>query len=233
MMDKRISIPELGKRISHFRKKKLLTQKELGNRLDISDKTISKWEKGTVAPDITILESLAKVLEVKLDDLLVVNNEEIKIKRKRTISSSLILIFLFVVISFSGFSYYKENDNNKWIAHELVSLNDQYIVEGYLLINDMESRIVFTRLAYKFDSFEVGEVRFDAFCDEKNIYHDNIISNDVININDFLFKTSSKKDIKLDKVDYNLIKNKKLFIKLFYKDKKFKDHNDRINVGFK
>lgn len=232
MMEKRISIPELGKRISYFRKKKLLTQKELGNRLGISDKTISKWEKGTIAPDITLLESLAKILGVKLDDLLVVNNEEVKTKRKRTIYYYFIVMLLIIVIPFIVFYLYNDNNSNKWIAHELISLNDQYLVEGYVLSNGDESRIVFTKLFYKNDSFDIVDARLEIVYDENIIEKDNFID-DVAEINAYLFEASNRIDVHLQQIDYEYIKSKKLYIKLFYKDKKEKEQIDKIELGLK
>ena len=232
MMDKRISIPELGKRISHFRKKKLLTQKELGNRLGISDKTISKWEKGTIAPDITLLESLAKILGVKLDELLVVNNEEVKTKRKRTIYYYFIVMLLIIVIPFIVFYSYNDNNSNKWIGHELISLNDQYLVEGYVLSNGDESRIVFTRLAYKLESFDVVDAKLDVLYNDDVVYT-NSFNEKISNFNTFLLKSKTNINIPIEKVDYDLINDKKLFIKLYYVDEKDKKHNDKIELGLK
>ena len=113
MNDNRISISELGKRISYFRKKKLLTQKELGERLDISDKTISKWEKGTVAPDITVLENLTKVLDVTFEDLLALENEYVKIKKKRKFNFYIIFLLLIIGLSFGIYTYCYEKKSNE------------------------------------------------------------------------------------------------------------------------
>ena len=58
----------MGKHIAELRKSKGYTQKTLGDILDISDKTVSKWEKGVVAPDITILNSLASTLDISVEE---------------------------------------------------------------------------------------------------------------------------------------------------------------------
>ena len=47
-----------GKTIRELREKRKFTQKELAERLNLSDKTISKWEQGAFLPDITYLVSI-------------------------------------------------------------------------------------------------------------------------------------------------------------------------------
>ena len=50
--------------ITELRKEKGLTQQELANKLNITDKAVSKWERGLSYPDITSISSLAKILGV-------------------------------------------------------------------------------------------------------------------------------------------------------------------------
>ncbi|MBE6836288.1 MAG: helix-turn-helix transcriptional regulator [Ruminococcaceae bacterium] len=66
---------EIGKFISKLRKSKGLTQNELADMLNISNKTISKWETGEGLPDISVLPELAKSLGVTVDEIL---NAELK-----------------------------------------------------------------------------------------------------------------------------------------------------------
>ena len=56
--------------ISKKRKAMNLTQKELADRLNITDKAVSKWERGLSFPDISILIPLAEILNISLYDLL-------------------------------------------------------------------------------------------------------------------------------------------------------------------
>ena len=48
-------LQEIGKRIARLRKLKDMTQLQLAELLFVSDKTISKWERGVGAPDISVL----------------------------------------------------------------------------------------------------------------------------------------------------------------------------------
>lgn len=59
-----------GAVIKELREKNNLTQAELAERLNVSDKTISKWETAKGYPDITLLEPLAKSLGVSVTELL-------------------------------------------------------------------------------------------------------------------------------------------------------------------
>lgn len=60
----------IGALIAQIRKEKGLTQKNLAERLHISDKTVSKWETGRGAPDISSLEALSETLGISVSELL-------------------------------------------------------------------------------------------------------------------------------------------------------------------
>ena len=53
---------DTGALIAQLRKEQGLTQKQLAEQLHISDRTISKWERGAGFPDVSLLEPLADVL---------------------------------------------------------------------------------------------------------------------------------------------------------------------------
>lgn len=61
---------KIGKFIATMRKEKGLTQKQLADRLNVTDKTISKWETGCRLPDASILPELGSVLEIDMNELL-------------------------------------------------------------------------------------------------------------------------------------------------------------------
>ena len=61
---------KIGKYIASRRKEKGLTQQELGDKLFVTDKAVSKWERGLSLPDITILEKLADVLNTDIYSIL-------------------------------------------------------------------------------------------------------------------------------------------------------------------
>ncbi len=61
---------KIGNLILKIRKEKQMTQKEIADKLNISDKTISKWERGLGCPDISLLIPLSEILEISLYELL-------------------------------------------------------------------------------------------------------------------------------------------------------------------
>jgi len=60
----------IGNLIQRLRKEKGLTQKQLADIVNISDKTISKWERGAGCPDVSLLNDLSNVLGVSVEKLL-------------------------------------------------------------------------------------------------------------------------------------------------------------------
>ena len=62
-----------GAVIKELREKKHFTQAELAGKLCVSDKTVSKWETGKGYPDISLLESIAKVFGVSVTELMTGN----------------------------------------------------------------------------------------------------------------------------------------------------------------
>ena len=61
---------KVGKLIFGLRKEKGMTQKQLADAMNISDKTISKWERGLGCPDVSLLRGLSEVLNVDIEKIL-------------------------------------------------------------------------------------------------------------------------------------------------------------------
>lgn len=61
---------KVGKLILSLRKEKHMTQKALADAMNLSDRTISKWERGLGCPDVTLLPSLSKILGVNIEKIL-------------------------------------------------------------------------------------------------------------------------------------------------------------------
>lgn len=63
----------IGEQIAFFRKQRNLTQGQLGERLGVSDRTVSKWENGDSLPAANIIPAIADTLGVALDEIFGVN----------------------------------------------------------------------------------------------------------------------------------------------------------------
>lgn len=59
-----------GQLITELRKEKGLTQKQLAEALNVTDKAVSKWERGLSFPDISMLEPISELLGVSIMELL-------------------------------------------------------------------------------------------------------------------------------------------------------------------
>ena len=79
---------KIGKFISQQRKAKNYTQKQLAEKLMISDKTVSKWECGKGFPEVSLLLPLCNELEITVNELLsgeILPEQKYKMKAEETI----------------------------------------------------------------------------------------------------------------------------------------------------
>lgn len=61
---------KVGKLLYDLRKEKRMTQKEIADKMNISDKTVSKWERGLGCPDISLLSELSDIFGVNIEKIL-------------------------------------------------------------------------------------------------------------------------------------------------------------------
>ena len=69
-MEQGIDNARFGAFVARLRKEKGLTQRQLAELVGVSDKAVSKWERGLSLPDISLLEPLADALGVTVAELL-------------------------------------------------------------------------------------------------------------------------------------------------------------------
>ena len=60
----------IGETIANLRKQKGMTQSELAEKMNVTDKAVSKWERDLSCPDINTISKLADVLDVSVEELL-------------------------------------------------------------------------------------------------------------------------------------------------------------------
>ncbi len=133
---------KIGNFIKEKRKEKNLTQKELAIKLNITDRAVSKWERGLGCPDVSLLENLSKILDVSIVEIL--NGEDLKeeIKNKHIINSinyskesyklkikSNLNVILTSIIFFVSSLLIVFNINNYY------KLNKKYKIDDYSVIN--------------------------------------------------------------------------------------------------
>lgn len=65
----------LGMMISALRKEKGMTQLELAEKMGVTDKAVSKWERDLSFPDINSIPKLAEIFEISIDELMQIKTE--------------------------------------------------------------------------------------------------------------------------------------------------------------
>ena len=80
---------KIGKFITECRKQKQLTQLQLADKLGITDKAISKWERGIAMPDTSIMLELCDILCISVNELL--NGEMINMENSNEKNEQLLL----------------------------------------------------------------------------------------------------------------------------------------------
>ncbi len=130
---------KIGKYIASRRKEKGLTQQELGDKLFVTDKAVSKWERGLSLPDITILEKLADELDTDIYRILqvekknsvdlekILNDERKKTQKelnKKIIIYILPIIFVSCIIFFKliPFGYNIEHPRYTHTENKIINL---------------------------------------------------------------------------------------------------------------
>ena len=66
----------IGETIASLRKQKGMTQNELAEKMNVTDKAVSKWERDLSCPDINTISKLADILDVSVEELLKAKNKE-------------------------------------------------------------------------------------------------------------------------------------------------------------
>lgn len=135
--EKNMDQEKIGKFIAECRKEKSITQKELAEKLGVTDKTVSRWENGHYLPDISLFNDICSILDIQVSELLGgekmkdkidkdeinntitnlvnISNEKIKYKSKKVIMiSSIIIVALTLVF---GIVLYFNNSKNKHSYH--------------------------------------------------------------------------------------------------------------------
>ena len=123
---------KIGDFIKKKRKEKGLTQVELAEKIGITDRAISKWERGICCPDISLLKDLCKILDININELLSGNelkditkeqSEDILVETVKTYTNvekkknRTLLVFTIVILIFYTFlvfaMYLTFNQKNK------------------------------------------------------------------------------------------------------------------------
>lgn len=157
----------IGKLIAKLRKKKGLTQSQLGEMVGVGDRAVSKWERGITLPNIAIINQLSEILGISSNELLS-GKEKISTKGKNlTISSRtkrylltiipVILIIATIIIAFSNKQkvYVLKADSEEYnvVGRVVFSNNTVYIsIDEIICSNDNIKNIKIVNYEYRLRS---------------------------------------------------------------------------------
>jgi len=135
---------KVGQLILTKRKELGYTQQDLGELLNVSSKTISKWECGYGLPDITIIKKLSNEFGITIEELL---DGEIKTEgnsnknkknnkkwNKKILNYKIISILIIILIIF-GMIYIKTKNKNKIEEESLTKMNNCTVIKTYNIKN--------------------------------------------------------------------------------------------------
>ena len=165
-----------GKMLAKLRKERNLTQQELADILNVSNKTISKWETNTTAPDIDSLKRLSQVLNVPVDVLLGNSNitttpksDKPKPSKKKTILlSALLLVTIFLIY------YLITNFIPHTKSYPLISGDGRFIITGNLTNRNDEyylSIVVRGISDELFNDVVITNIEYSILIDDKIVYN--------------------------------------------------------------
>ncbi len=119
--------PIIANNITELRKRNNLTQIELAEKLNYSDKAVSKWERAESIPDITVLKEIADMFSVTVDYLI---NEEHEKEEEETrhytgrrlrnrmliTAISITLVWFVATFVYTNIDVITANQQNHWLA---------------------------------------------------------------------------------------------------------------------
>lgn len=203
---------KIGKFIAQLRKERNMTQQELANKLNITDRAISKWENGRGMPDIYFIREVANLFQVSEKELL---NGERDFKKKEIDLNHYSKVLEVSNLS-KSFGKSKVLDNINLTIHEgdIVGLIGPNGAGKTTLIKTILS-------LYKYDS---GNVKICGFDTKKDLENALSKTGSIIENPDMYLHLTGKKNLKITAL-INDIKDKEYIDEMV----KFVGLDDRIN----
>ncbi len=106
----------IGEMISSLRKEKNMTQNDLAEKMNVTDKAVSKWERNLSCPDVNSIPKLAEILDVSVEELLNAQTKQDNHKIEDIINIALIGVSLAMGICIVVTSVLKQIDMNSAIT---------------------------------------------------------------------------------------------------------------------
>ena len=142
---------KIGKLIAELRRKQGLTQEQLGEKVGVGFRSVSKWECGKTLPDIGIVNELSKILGISSDELL---SGELKVKEeipnKKKTSPKLIITISILTLIIIFISTIFITQKNKTYTYRISSTETkEYFVDGIANYNNGKISVSINTLYFK------------------------------------------------------------------------------------
>lgn len=185
-----MNLQKVGAFIAKLRKEQGMTQEKLGDKLGVSSKTVSKWERGVNAPDISLLTQLSDILGIGVNELL---NGEYKTKenekefdnpvqniqfytKKTKLKYLRIVVYLVLIICLVFTGIFFINNYNKFQMYSITSKNNKFFVDGYVVYNQTRNIFLIKNIDIKDQNIgtdaedKVKQIIISIVNNGKNIY---------------------------------------------------------------
>ena len=140
-----MDLDKTGKLIAKLRKEKHLTQSKLGEMLGISDRSVSKWERGISFPNVSLINDLSNILGIDPAVLLdgktkeeyaatieEINNHETS--KPSILNKRIIIPFIALLIVITTIVYYHQKPRDE--IYTIATHSSNYQINGSIAIDD-------------------------------------------------------------------------------------------------
>lgn len=168
---KELTGQEFSETLKRIRNEKNLTQKQLADMINVSDRTISKWEKGRSVPDLITIQNLCSKLEISLSSI--VNNKEtfvdkfnrVKLKFYKFLNYMFKNIFIIVFfVSFLLLLIFFLNNYNTVKVYTLKHENkDIYFNHGYFFQTKTVNILTIENISIEKIDYEPKEITLELY----------------------------------------------------------------------
>ena len=193
---------KIGKLIAMLRKEKGLTQGELGEIVGVSDGAVSKWERGTTCPDISIIHLLSKTLGITSEELLsgeLSKETKSKLSRTKKLKTILPQIIIFLIIATISVFIIVKNSTN---VYKLESEDAEYNVIGKVTFSNNKVYIIVNDIIFKdkdFNKIKIKNYEYKIKCNNNILFKKGNINKEELLLNVITIKEFNEKF----KIDYS------------------------------
>ena len=160
----------IGKFLSELRHEQKLTQEQLGERLGISNKTVSRWENGNYMPPVEMLLELSQLYNVSVNEIL--SGKRLDDAESKTAAEE----NLKAVLEESPFSVEdkKRYFTKKWKTDHSLSVVIELLVCAAVILIGLFLKMGIVIIAGEFGSLAVSIINYNRMMSyvERNVYDD-------------------------------------------------------------